>query len=99
MLGLELERAKATKPGHRRVGSCNTAEGIQFLGPYPNETSPTSTCYESPAITAYSTLQQMASDSTKFYYSPNPGSLTTIFQNISEDIGAPRLIDDSYTGN
>lgn len=70
-------------------GSCNTAEGIQYLAG----------CNESPSITAYSTVQQMASDSSKFFYSPNPGSLTTIFQNIADDIGEARLIDDSYTGN
>jgi Flp pilus assembly protein TadG len=71
------------------TGSCNVTKGIQFLDG----------CYESPTITAYNTLQQMASDSSKFYFDPNPGSLTTIFQNIADDIGSARLIDDNYAGS
>ena len=70
-------------------GSCNVKEGIQFL----------SGCYESPTMTAYGTVQSMASDSSKFFFSPNPGSLTTIFQNIADDIGSARIIDDSYSGS
>lgn len=69
-------------------GSCNVGEGIQFLD----------NCFESPTMTAYGTVQAMASDSSKFFYSPNPGSLTTIFQNIADDIGSARIIDDSYSG-
>jgi Flp pilus assembly protein TadG len=70
-------------------GSCNVKEGIQFLDG----------CYESPTMTAYATVQAMATDSSKFYFSPSPGSLTTIFQNIAEDIGEARLVDNSYLGN
>ncbi len=70
-------------------GSCNVAEGIQFL----------SGCYESPAMTAYGTVQAMATDSSKFFYSPNPASLTTIFQDIADDLGGSRIIDDNYTGS
>jgi hypothetical protein len=70
-------------------GSCNVTKGIQFLVG----------CNESPSMTAYGTVQQMASDSTKFFYSPNPGSLTTIFQDVADDLSGTRLIDDNYTGN
>lgn len=70
-------------------GSCNVAKGIQFL----------SGCYESPAMTAYGTVQSMASDSSKFFYSPNPASLTTIFQDIADDLGGSRIVDDNYTGS
>ncbi len=70
-------------------GSCNVLEGIQFL----------SGCYESPAQTAYGTVQAMASDSSKFYFSPNPASLTTIFQDIADDLGGSRLIDENYAGS
>jgi hypothetical protein len=52
-----------------------------------------------PAITARSTLQSMASDPTKFYEEPTPGSLTTIFQDIADDIGQASLVDDAYTGS
>ena len=70
-------------------GSCNVTKGIQYL----------SGCYETPNITAYNTLQQMASDSSKFYFDPTPGSLTTIFQDIAGDLGGTRLVDDNYTGS
>lgn len=70
-------------------GSCNVAKGIQFL----------SGCYESPAMTAYGTVQSMASDSSKFFYSPNPASLTSIFQDIADDLGGSRIVDDDYTGS
>jgi hypothetical protein len=34
-----------------------------------------------------------------FFYSPNPFSLTTIFEDIADDLGGSRLVDDAYTGN
>jgi hypothetical protein len=71
------------------TGSCNVTKGIQFLVG----------CNETPAMTAYGTVQTMASDSSKFYYSPNPSSLTSIFQDIADDLGGTRLVDDSYTGS
>jgi hypothetical protein len=67
--------------------NCNVGKGIQFP------------CDEVPTITARGTLQQMASDSTKFYQEPNPGSLTTIFQDIAADIGQASLVDDNYNGS
>jgi Putative Flp pilus-assembly TadE/G-like/von Willebrand factor type A domain len=52
---------------------------------------------ESPAITAYSALQQIASGPDKFYDKPNPGQLRTIFTQVAADIrkGASALIDES----
>ena len=50
-------------------------------------------------MTAYGTVQAMATDSSKFFYSPNPASLTTIFQDIADDLGGSRLVDDGYTGS
>jgi Flp pilus assembly protein TadG len=73
--------------GSQNGSSCNTGKGIQFP------------CDEVPAITARSTLQQMATDSTKFYSEPNPGDLTTIFQDIAADLGGTMLVDDGYTGS
>jgi hypothetical protein len=70
-------------------GSCNVTKGIQFL----------SGCYESPTMTAYATVQSMATDSSKFFFSPNPSSLTAIFQNIADDFGDARIVDDGYTGS
>jgi hypothetical protein len=52
---------------------------------------------ESPAITAYSALQQIASGPDKFYDKPSPGQLRTIFTQVAADIrkGASALIDES----
>lgn len=52
---------------------------------------------ESPPITAYSALQQIASGPDKFYDKPDPGQLRTIFTQVASDIrkGASALIDDS----
>jgi hypothetical protein len=54
---------------------------------------------ESPAITAYSALQQIASDPDKFYDKPTPGQLRTIFTQVASDIrkGASALIDESIS--
>lgn len=66
--------------------SCNKRNGYQFR------------CAEQPAITAHGTVQQIASDPAKFFYQPNPGDLTTIFERIAEDLTGPILIPDDYTG-
>ena len=66
--------------------SCAKHNGYQFR------------CAEQPGITAYSTVQQIASDSTKFYDQPNPGDLTTIFTTIAADLTGTRLVDDNYAG-
>jgi hypothetical protein len=52
---------------------------------------------ESPSITAYSALQQIASGPDKFYDKPTPGQLRTIFTQVAADIrkGASALIDES----
>jgi hypothetical protein len=71
------------------TGSCNVTKGIQFLVGRD----------ETPAQTAYGTVQAMATHSSKFYYSPNPSSLATIFRDIADDLGGTRLVDDSYTGS
>jgi putative Flp pilus-assembly TadE/G-like protein/von Willebrand factor type A domain-containing protein len=54
---------------------------------------------ESPSITAYSALSQMASDSKKFYEKTSPGDLTNIFEDISGDLmfGSSALIDNDAT--
>jgi Flp pilus assembly protein TadG len=65
--------------------SCAVNQGKQFP------------CDEQPIITAYSTLQQMASTidgALKFYYQPTNGELTTIFQRVALDLTMVRLVDD-----
>ena len=52
---------------------------------------------ETPSITAYSALQQIASTSNTFYNQPNPGQLNTIFTQVAQDIqrGSSGLIDNN----
>ncbi|MGH8744529.1 MAG: hypothetical protein ACREUY_09660, partial [Burkholderiales bacterium] len=65
---------------------------------------------DSPAISACSTLQQMASDSKKFYSDNNDGSgstctsaahpitdLNKIFESIGIDASKPRLLRSNTT--
>jgi putative Flp pilus-assembly TadE/G-like protein len=51
---------------------------------------------ESPAITAYQALQQIASGPDSFYNQPTPGQLKTIFTQIAADIsrGSAGLVDE-----
>ena len=67
-------------------------------------TLPTAGCYhyasntnESPQITSYSTLSQIASPGN-FYNQPNAAQLNTIFAAIASDIGSgsSRLVDDAF---
>ena len=67
-------------------------------------TQPTAGCYhyagptdESPAITSYNTLSQIASPGD-FYNQPNAAQLDTIFAAIATDIGqgSSRLVDDGF---
>ena len=67
-------------------------------------TKGTSGCYhyasnndESPAITSYNTLSQIASPGD-FYNQPNAAQLNTIFAAIATDIGqgSSRLVDDGF---
>ena len=67
-------------------------------------TQPTANCYhyagpnaESPAITSYNTLSQIASPGN-FYNQPNAAQLNTIFAAIATDIGqgSSRLVDDGF---
>jgi hypothetical protein len=50
---------------------------------------------ESPAITAFQALSQIASNSGTFYNQPSPGSLDGIFANVAAKITGPRLIPDN----
>jgi len=49
---------------------------------------------ESPAITAYDALRNMATSPDTFYNRPNPGDLTRIYTEIAAEIGGTRLVDD-----
>jgi Putative Flp pilus-assembly TadE/G-like/von Willebrand factor type A domain len=49
---------------------------------------------ESPTITAYTALQQMATNIETFFNQPNPGDLTRIYTEIAAEIGGTRIIPD-----
>jgi len=62
--------------------SCNKTNGYQFR------------CLEQPNITALTMVQGIASDPSKFYNQPNAADLTSVFQQIAQDLSGPELIDD-----
>lgn len=49
---------------------------------------------ESPPITAYSALQQIASDPESFYNEPRDGDLVSVYSRLAVKIAGSRLIDD-----
>jgi Flp pilus assembly protein TadG len=49
---------------------------------------------DSPAISAYTTMQRIASDSSKFFNQPDPDDLTEIFRRIVMDMTTTRLLRD-----
>jgi hypothetical protein len=67
-------------------GGANRCTAYSFTGPD-----------EQPPITAYSALQQIASNANTFYNQPGPGELNTIFTQVAADIqrGAAGLVDNS----
>jgi hypothetical protein len=62
--------------------TCNKKNGFQFR------------CAESPAMTALQMVQQIASDSSKFFNQPNPGDLTQVFKTIAVNLTGPTLVDN-----
>jgi len=50
---------------------------------------------ESPSISAFQALQQIASNSTTFFNQPAVASLNSIFSQVAAQITGPRLIPDS----
>jgi Putative Flp pilus-assembly TadE/G-like/von Willebrand factor type A domain len=49
---------------------------------------------ESPAITAYDAIRQIATNADTFFNRPNPGDLTRVYTQIASEIGGTRLIPD-----
>jgi hypothetical protein len=52
---------------------------------------------ETPTITAYTAISQIASDSTTFFNKPDPGQLNSIYAAIAADVSGTRLLDDNTT--
>ena len=79
------------------LGSCRAGTSLS-CAPYrcggANQCKSYTGALESPTITAYSALQQMASNIETFYNQPNPGDLTRIYTEIAAEIGGTRIIPD-----
>jgi hypothetical protein len=90
--GIAYDTATVQCWGWRATGTgtdgktCNKKNGYQFR------------CAELPTITAYTAVEGIASESSKFFYQPDPGDLTTIFRRIADDLTGPMLVDDDYVG-
>jgi hypothetical protein len=91
--------------GYALGGSVNCTVGDFHDASGQPCTPPAANCYhyanmskaESPQITSYTTLSDIASPGN-FYNQPNAGQLDTIFAAIASDIGqgSSRLIDDNF---
>ena len=95
------------QPCHQGVNSAATIKAtgtiVYTIGYDLNATAPgTNRCAvspaaadESPTITAYDAVSQMASNSTTFFNKPSAGQLNTIYTSIASDISGTRLIDNN----
>jgi hypothetical protein len=61
------------------------------------QTTSTFSSHELPLISGITTMQEIASDPTKFYLDPTPGDLTVTFNQIENSFSTPVLIDDNTT--
>jgi Flp pilus assembly protein TadG len=109
-----MPSGKATNQCHEAITAAATAAAAGtwvYSVAYGSETSGTSTCTtDTVAISSCSTMQQIASDPTKFFADPagvspactspdNPSiaSLNAVFQQIGIDATAPRLLPNNTT--
>ncbi len=51
-------------------------------------------CTNDTGITPLQTMQQIASDNSKFYNQPTAGDLTTIFKQVAISLTTTRLVND-----
>lgn len=93
------------QPCHQGVWSAATVKArgtliysigydLDALGGGANQCQSYTGAPESPAITATSALQQIATDSTTFFNKPDPGQLATIYSTIAAEITGASLIPD-----
>jgi Flp pilus assembly protein TadG len=61
------------------------------------QTTSTFSSHEQPLITGPATMQQIASDPTKYYLDPSPGALTITFNSILTNLSEPVLVDNAST--
>lgn len=70
--------------GWKNGGSSCVAVVTQFSGSCVQN--------ENPAITAFATMQNMASDGGKFFFDPTADSLVAYFQAVAASISTPRIV-------
>jgi hypothetical protein len=98
--------AYRTQPCHQGITSAGAAKArktiiysigydLDALNGGANRCQSYTGALESPSITAYSTLSQIASSPETFYNQPSPGELGTIYTQIAADLSGARLIDDA----
>jgi len=92
------------RPCHQGVSSAGAAKGagieiysigydLDAVNGGANRCQSYTGSSESPSITAYEALQDMASGPDFFYNKPNAGQLNTIYTNVAVKVLGPRLIE------
>src|SRR5581483_728053 len=92
------------RPCHQGVSSAGAAKGagieiysigydLDAVNGGANRCQSYTGSSESPSITAYQALQDMASGPDFFYNKPNAGQLNTIYTNVAVKVLGPRLIE------
>jgi hypothetical protein len=61
------------------------------------QTTSTFSSHEVPLISGITTMQNIASDPTKYYLDPSPGDLTITFNSILTNLSEPVLVDNAST--
>lgn len=85
-------------PCHQAVSAAQAAASAGtwvYSVAYGASTSSTGSCTDdSPHVSAYTTMSQIASDSAKFFNQPASGDLTAAFRQIGQSLLTTRLLDD-----
>ena len=96
--GSDISSGLRNNQCHQAITAAQSATGAStwvYSIAYGASTSSTGSCStDSPRISAYSTMQQIASDPSKFFNQPTAGDLTTIFNTVATDITTTRLLPD-----
>ncbi len=90
-----ITSANAAKAAGTRIFSIGYDLDALDGGANTCQASPSGTSWpdESPAITAYSALQQIASDPGAFYNEPEASDLASVFARVAVRVAGSRLID------
>jgi len=87
-----------SNPCHQAITAAQaaTAAGTWVYAiAYGASTSTSGSCMlDSPSISAYTTMRNIASDSTKFFNQPSASDLTVVFRRIVLDLTTTRLFPD-----